>query len=289
MTCIAILSDFGSYEADVAYLKVRLQAAMPAIPIIDIAHNISPYHSEELCYLLQQSLVKGSLQQPVYWVLHHIFYTQYPEIVIIKTHENQLIVAPNNGDLINALTARYTLSVAVPALPQLATYTQWTQACIYQIQLLLTNSNYEASLTWQHFPRQTVEPITLPYMLNVCHIDNFGNAVTDFTQAMYDTLLDKYPHDIAIHFSGKNHQDIRKHYHEVKRGYLLFRFNSIGNLELCLNRENAAQRFSLLLGNNSNRLRIVNQNDKIPPPPNKLNTQNDSTDSNNVYTGDLFK
>ena len=80
----------------------------------------------------------------------------------------------------------------------------------------------------------------------VIHIDRFENVVINITREQFYEVAKERPFQIQF-MRNETINEISTHYHNVKEGDKLCRFNSAGYLEIAINRGKAASLFGLKL------------------------------------------
>ena len=101
MACVTLLSDLGLQSTSVATAKGALLQHAPDIQIIDISHNIEPFHLQQAAYLhaaTYKKFPKGSC----HLILFDVFYSETPELLLTEV-DGQYILTPDNGVLPLAL------------------------------------------------------------------------------------------------------------------------------------------------------------------------------------------
>jgi S-adenosylmethionine hydrolase len=83
----------------------------------------------------------------------------------------------------------------------------------------------------------------------VIYFDQYGNAVTNITRAIYNQCIGESR--IRIEFGIYEINKLSRHYGEVDEGELLALFNAEEKLEIALNKYNAANMLSLKLDTSS--------------------------------------
>ena len=95
MSCITLLSDLGLHDASAAIAKgVIMQYADPS-PIIDISHDIMPFHTGQAAYLLATAYRHFPLGS-IHVILCDLFSNTDPDLVLCK-HGGHYFLSPDNG------------------------------------------------------------------------------------------------------------------------------------------------------------------------------------------------
>jgi len=247
MGCITLLSDLGLQDASVASIKGILMQVCPQETIIDISHNVFPFHLHQGAYLLSAAYAnfpKGTC----HLVLCDIFSDSRPKLVLGEK-EGHYFLAPANGVLSLAFTNTLTNAWQCNDLRDNGSLKDWIRESATVINQIRENDgqlNLEphelknASANW----RPKIEGNTVE--CHVIHIDTFGNVVLNITAEMFARIGRNRPFIIQL-MRDEKIDHLSRRYFDVKEGEKLCRFNSAGYLEISINRGNAADLLGLRL------------------------------------------
>jgi hypothetical protein len=258
MACITLLSDFGLQEASVAIAKGILMQHTPAIPIIDISHEIQPFNAGQAAYNLG-SAYAGFPRGTIHVLLFDLFSETTPRLVLCE-HNGHYFLAPDNGLLPLALGPAVRDALLCFELTKELGYTDWLSAVGKTTHSLQSKNIGELG-----FPpvklKVTKDKSTARFEAGVIsceaiHIDHYENVVINLTRTQFGLWGANRP--FRLSFVGMEEIDtISNSYHDVREGFKLCRFNSTGYLEICVNRGRAASLFGLRLGGKNNDIKIT--------------------------------
>jgi len=80
---------------------------------------------------------------------------------------------------------------------------------------------------------------------SVIYIDSFRNAITNITRDLFDRIGDNRPFEIYVQSNHYVINRLNNYYHETAPGEILAIFNSVGLLEIAINKGNAADLLNL--------------------------------------------
>lgn len=247
MGCITLLSDLGLQDASVASIKGILMQICPDDTLIDISHNVSPFHLHQGAYLLSAAYANFPTGT-CHLVLCDIFSDNRPQLVLGEK-EGHYFLAPANGVLSLAFTNTLNNAWKCGALPDNVSLKDWVAEAARVIKQLKENSGElnldphelkNASANW----RPKIEGNTVE--CHVIHIDTFGNVVLNITAEMFARLGRNRPFIIQL-MRDEKIDHLSRRYFDVREGEKLCRFNSAGYLEISINRGNAADLLGLRL------------------------------------------
>ncbi len=275
MSCIALLTDFGTADWFVGTMKGVIAAIAPKAQVVDLCHDIPPGDIKAGAFSLLASYR--------YFPRGTIFVAVVDpgvggprEAMLAEAHGCHFI-GPDNGVLAFALAggppgtggARQSASVFRPPL---------ADQPAYRIRAI-ENPDYRlpaggstfhgrdifapaaAHLSLGKTPgsfgkkKETfVElPFPVPYRFKgkvqgeIVHIDRFGNAITNLTPRDLESLPEKARKAIVVKARGKGFP-LAEFYGQASEGKPLSVAGSCGFLELSINAGNAARKFGLKRG-----------------------------------------
>lgn len=250
MPIVTLTSDLGKDTHLVAKAKMQLLGKLPQATILDISHSVTPFAIDEAVYLAA-SCINDFPQGTLHLISVDMDVEKYGRLLACEFKE-QLFVAADNGFL--------------------ALLTQGEQATYYEIPFEAeVNSNFsplkyiliptaikliEKGLEAIGKPVESILEKTLerPFAMagkslrgHIVYVNNYGNAVTNITQAIFDTERAGRNFEIVLNrFDSIN--VISDSYNSVEEGDSLCFFNENGWLEIAVNRGNASQLLGLEKG-----------------------------------------
>ena len=257
MACITLLSDFGLQEASVAIAKGILMQHSPATPIVDISHEIQPFNASQAAYLLASAypnFPKGT----IHVLLFDLFSEPAPRLVLCE-HNGHYFLTPDNELLPLALGTDIAGTVCFTMTNE-HTFPDWLNAAGEVINSLRSKKADDLGLP----------PIKLKVTKDksaarldagaiICeaiHVDHYENVVINLTRQQLEQWIGG--RQFRLTFAGMEEiEAISNSYSDVREGFKLCRFNSVGYLEICVNRGKAASLFGLKLGGLQNDIKII--------------------------------
>jgi len=255
MNIITLTSDYGTKDFFISAIKGCILSELENINIIDISHQITPFHLSECAYIIQnayKNFPKNTIhiialdtekskhkRHIATYIDDHYFITSDSgllSLVFPKIKATEIVEINISGDYLTELFP--TKDVFVKA------------AChiLRGGKLNVLGKNIENFKTF-------MTPI--PAEINngdsivgeVIYIDRFGNLITNIKRDFFNQK--KSQRNFVIHLPrGKSVHKIDKTYSDVKESEIVILFNSSSFLEIAINRadKNAKSGASTLLG-----------------------------------------
>lgn len=246
---ITLLSDFGYQDNFVGVAKGILLQALPQAQIIDLSHEVMPFHILQCSYFLKSAYGKfppGTLHLSLFDIIHH-----KPSIFLVAKIKDQILVSADNGLL--PLTFGSELKKTYSNQLGAASYMDWMHNVASFILEWEQNDFSFAELA-------EIQPKSGPLKLapfeshnslecQIIHVDRYGNVVINLSREDFERFGKS--RGFQIHFSRNNSiNQLSRDYADVPEGEKVCFFNSGGFLELAINKGSAAQLFGLTLTSN---------------------------------------
>ena len=243
MGLITLLTDFGYRDHYVAALKARLLHLAPALPVIDLSHDVEPFNIAHAVHILQavfRDFPAGTVH--VIGVADH---GAGPEPGwLAARHEGHYFVVGDNGILALLCHGAPEEVVALPA----AVSPSPTRDVLLPAAVALA----------QGAPLGSLGPVVTEfYRLNnrqlriqdhritghVAHVDHYGNLVTNISRAAVEAV--GHGRGLAVHFGRDVVKELHPHFSAVPPGEAVAVFNSQDYLCLGICQGNASELLGL--------------------------------------------
>jgi S-adenosylmethionine hydrolase len=248
MACLTLLSDLGLQDASVAAAKGILSQYLPDVAIIDIAHEVEPFHLQQAAYLLSAAYPYFP-EKTCHIVICDIFSGSPPEMLLCEK-DNYYFLAPDNGIL--SLTLGTNLDSVWKCFEIKANHTlkDWLHEAGKVSKMLQSASANQLGLQphdLKNAPRHLQPKLDGNVVeCHVIHIDRFENVVINITKKQFDAIGRNRPFTIQL-IREDTITELSRNYNDVKEGEKLCRFNTAGYLEISINKGKAASLLGLKL------------------------------------------
>lgn len=245
MPVVSLISDFGTKDHYVAVLKACLFRRNTQVNVIDITHNILPFDIVQGAFILKSSwnqFPKGT----VHIAAINLFFAERNEFIAFE-RDGHFFVGPNNGIFTLIFDDLYASEIVqVPYDPDEN----------YPLQNALANaackliSDPDLNMVGTSLLRLE-KKISVSAVINesqiratVVHIDDYGNVIVNVEKEMFERV--RRDRDFGIYFKPNDPiREISVEYSDVPIGDVLCFFNSGCNLEIAINKGNAASLLGL--------------------------------------------
>lgn len=251
MPLITLVTDFGTRDYYVGAMKGVLAQHAPAATVIDITHDIAPHDVLHAAFVLRHIwpwYPPGTVHVAV---VDPGVGSERP--ILVGRYAGQYVVAPDNGTItmVHHSYPLEALHVAIDPRQHLA----YASSTFHGRDIMAPLAARLATGAKPHEfgpPTDRVEVLSLPrpnYLPShvtagvVLLADRFGNLVTNITR---DDLMPTLRHrpKAQVYLAQTCVGPVRTHYGEVAPGEPIALIGSTDNLEISINRGNAAKRFS---------------------------------------------
>lgn len=234
---IVLFTDFGSQDPYVGQVKARLLEAAPAQQVVDLLHEAPAYNAHAGAHLLAAFAPTFPPGTVFFAVVDPDVGTVRDAIVMLSG--GQWFVGPDNGLMsIVAARNREARIWRITWQPQALSTTFHGRDLFAVIAAEVARGDFPADKLTEISKLNVVfDSEDLPHVI---YLDHFGNAWT----GIRGTRIPKH-----ARITTKNiHFEHSESFGFVGRGEGFWFVNSVGLIELAVNRGNAAQQFGLAVG-----------------------------------------
>jgi len=255
---ITLLSDFGYQDNFIGVAKGVLLQQLPQARLIDLNHEVEPFHLLQCSYLLRSAYANfppRTVHLSLFDIMHRT-----PAALLVTRIGEQYIVSADNGLL--PLTFSEFLGKVYMHGRMVSSYLDWLYLAADFIAELEKND-----FAIEHLAPATpkVHPAQLQAFVKdnaiecqVIHIDRYENVVLNITRDEFETL--RNGRKFRIQIVRDTLTRISEDYSDVPVSDKLCLFNSAGFMEIAINQGKAASLLGLRLHNER---QLIYQNIKI--------------------------
>jgi S-adenosyl-L-methionine hydrolase (adenosine-forming) len=246
MPIVTLTTDWIHDDYYAGAIKGKLTASCPDLTIIDISHNIPPFNTARAAFV-----VKNSFRHFPGASIHLICVNSEPsveEALLAVSCEEHFFIGNDNG--IFGLIFRDP-PVAITELPLAGKPESFSSLDVFvraASQLASGNDISTLGKPRENFKKSVPRRATIEENVingSVIYIDSYQNAITNITRDLYDRIGKGRKFEIALQSNHYKLNRINRTYSETSTGELLVLFNSLGLLEVAINKGNAAELLSL--------------------------------------------
>ncbi len=248
MAVITFMSDFGEEDHYIAAVKAIILRENPQVTIVDISHKILAMDIGHAAYLIRNVFRDFPAGSVHLCAIDRA--SKVPSRYVAIRLEDHYFVGPDSG-LFSLISEQPVSSVVELAPPGSSVFPAKdffgpAAAKLSKGASLegLGSGIPEISQLFARKPKVTKREI----IGNVIRIDSYGNLITNIVKTEFETirrLTNQAPYEVV--FGRETATSLNTGYHEVESGDCFLLFNSSGNLEIGINKGNAAELLGLRL------------------------------------------
>lgn len=254
---ITLCTDFGLKDYSVASVKGALYTEVPSCNIVDISHEIMPFHREEAAYIIRnayRTFPKGT----VHIIAVDASETPLSKHIVVLLDDHYFVTADNG--ILSLITNTINPEKIIVINPQIKTSNRtgnsypvldvFVQVAAHisrggDIALLGMEINDLKTLTATK-PQLSIDKNELK--VPIIYIDNYGNAVSSLSRSYFEEV--RKGRDFTIYLpSGDSFKEILDSYNAINdytisdceqknAGKGLALFNDVDNLEIAIYKSN---------------------------------------------------
>ena len=245
MAIVTLLTDSGEIDHYVAAIKAKILGVNPGLNLIDISHKILPCDIAHGAFVLKsvfRDFPKGTVHlvgvdanggrddQPIALQLEDHFFvgTDNGLLGLISDKNHQQAVTLNSVNPVQ--TTFPEKDILAPAAARLAS------------GVAITTLG-KPMISFKKMLNRQVKVTRRIIAGHVMKIDNYGNLITNILQQDFDILSKGKSY--TIQFGGEKSRRIQTDYHQVEQGDCFVLFNSLGLLEIGINKGNGSELLGL--------------------------------------------
>ncbi len=239
MAIITLTTDMGARDHYVAVVKGSILSQEPGVTIIDITHEVKPFHTAMAAYVLRnayRAFPKGS----IHIVGVNPEADRFTAHVVVR-HDGHFFIGADNGIFPLMLESppegvweiTMKLDEDHAAFPVRSVFAK--AAC--HLARGGTPDTIGRPLKALRELFQLTPTVSQNAIVGrVVHVDHYGNVMTNVNRALFEELHKGRPFRIHFGHSADDLHRIHKTYGDVHNGQCLAFFNASGHLEIAVNK-----------------------------------------------------
>lgn len=245
MAIVTLLTDSGGSDHYVASIKARILGVNPGIRIVDLSHQIKACDIGHGAFVLR-SVFRDFPKGTVHLVGVNSGGSKN-DLHIALQLEDHFFVGTDNG-FFGLLSEKNHQQIAELSTGRsvITTFPERDVFAHAAAKLASGVSLTDLGRPLQGFKRlidRQVRATKRAINGQVVRVDHFGNLITNIPREVFDSLSkDK---GFTIQFGGEKFRKIFAHYNQVEEGDCVTFFNSLGYLEIAINKGNASELLGL--------------------------------------------
>lgn len=245
MAIVTLLTDSGEHDHYVAAIKAKILSTNPSIRIVDISHRIAPCDIGHAAFVLK-SVFRDFPKGTTHLVAVDSVGKRDTTPIAMQL-EDHFFVGADNG-LFGLITEKQhqhiaelnTINPIQSTFPEKEIFA--AAAAKLASGVSLTDLGKPLSSFKRMIDRQ-VKATKKQITGSVVRVDNYGNLITNIPREPFDILSKGKV--FTVQFGGEKFRRINASYFEVEEGDCFIVFNSLGLLEIGVNRGNASELFGI--------------------------------------------
>jgi S-adenosylmethionine hydrolase len=245
MAIVTLLTDSGESDHYVAAIKARIISVNPGIRIVDLTHQIKSADIAHAAFVLR-AVFRDFPKGTVHLVGVDATGNRNDAYIALKL-EDHYFVGCDNGllGLISdkphqQLATLNTINPIVTTFPERDIFAAAAAKLASGVDI--TSLGPPMTMFKKMIDRQ-VKATKKQITGTIIRVDAMGNLITNIPKEAFDIL--SKDRSYTIQFGGEKFRRINTHYHQADQGECFILFNSLGLLEIGINRGNASQLLGL--------------------------------------------
>ncbi len=248
MAIITFTSDWGTRDPYLAAVKGAILSKMANVSIVDISHEIDPFDLNQASFVLRnsfRSFPKGTVHVVA---INTEADLEKPHVAI--RHQGHLFIGTDNG-LFSLLFDEKPEEIYEIDIPQDSNYFTFPARDVFaKAAVHLAKGGEMAELgdpLVSLVEKVAFRPVVSGDAIigKVIYVDRYENLFTNITEELFKRENRNRPFHIEFSVSRYRLRQINHSYGDVPEGELVALFSTTGNLEIAINKGNAASLLGL--------------------------------------------
>jgi S-adenosylmethionine hydrolase len=245
MGLITFTSDFGEEDHYVAAVKATMLKVFPGIQIVDVSHQINPFDIAHGAFVIR-SVFRDFPPGTIHLIAVDTSYAPDQRFIIIKL-EDHFFLGPDNG-ILSLISDREPSDVyVIDVQPEQAGSAPGRDvlglaAAMLAKGTVMEELGHPCTEYTQLLGRQ-LKATKKQIAGNVIRVDHYGNLITNIEREIFRMLHQGRP--FQVKFGKETSARIHGFYTAVEPGECFVIFNSLGLMEIGINKGNAAELLGL--------------------------------------------
>jgi S-adenosylmethionine hydrolase len=241
MALITFMSDFGTSDHYVAAVKARILSINPGLQIVDISHTIAPFDIGHGAYVLR-SVFRDFPEGTIHLVAVDSQGPGKNRNIILKI-EDHFFVGADNG-LLSMISEKEPTIIAEVHQNEGESPNFPARAVLAKTAAMLASGSHVqdvGNFTTDYYKllNRQVKATKKQISGNVIRVDHYGNLITNIEEEVFNLL--KKDRGYRVSFGREILDSISSAYCDVEAGECFISFNSLGYLEIGINKGNASE------------------------------------------------
>jgi S-adenosylmethionine hydrolase len=245
MAFITLLTDSGESDHYVAAIKARIISVNPGLPIVDISHQIKPNDIGHAAYVLR-SVFRDFPKGTVHLIGVGSTASKGDQFVALQLEDHFFVGADNGIFGLISEKSHQQLAEINTINPIVSTFPERDIFAVTAAKIASGVSITDLGKPLPAFKRMVDRQVKATKKLiagSVVRVDHFGNLITNIPKEAFDVLSKDKP--FTVQFGGEKFRRIHTQYNQAEEGDCFLVFNSLGFLEIGINRGNASELLGL--------------------------------------------
>ncbi len=246
MTIVTLTTDWNTNDYYVGAIKGKILSKSTQVQVVDISHQVPAFNITQAAFILRNcfyNFPKGSI---------HIIGVNteggkdMPFLLV--EYKKHYFIGTDNGIFGLLFNEEPDKIIELKSPPELKSFTSFS--IFSETASKIANGDKPESLG--KVVKKYQEKIPLRAAIDksvitgsVIYIDSFRNAITNITKDLFDRIGENKPFEIFVQSNHYIITHLNNYYHETSPGEILAIFNSVGLLEIAINKGNAADLLNL--------------------------------------------
>jgi len=245
MALITFMSDFGENDHYVSAVKAKILSINPEIHIVDISHNINPFDISHGSFVLK-SVFREFPAGTIHLVSVNTIDSETDNYIVAMI-EGHYFIGADNG-LFSLISEQDPEILVKLRNPDIGSTVFPSRDIMARSAAMLAGGTLisdlgQATTEYKKLLGRQLKATKKQIAGNIIRVDHFGNLITNIDQEIFSILQKE--REFIVKFGREGIRSIHTSYASVDPGECFVVFNSLGLLEIGINKGNASELMGL--------------------------------------------
>jgi S-adenosyl-L-methionine hydrolase (adenosine-forming) len=246
MTIVTLTTDWKSNDYYVGAIKGRILSQCPKIQVVDISHQVQSFNITQAAFIIRNcfyNFPKGSIH-----IIGVNSEAGEDTSFLIIEYNKHFFIGTDNGMFGLMFSEEPSKIISIKSPPEIKSFSSFSVFADAACNIANGEKPESLGKVIKEFQKRVPIRAAIDKSVitgTVIYIDSFRNAITNITRDLFDRVGKDRPFEIFVQSNHYKLTQINTYYHETTPGEILTLFNSVGLLEIAINKGNAADLLNL--------------------------------------------
>lgn len=246
MTIVTLTTDWKSSDYYVGAIKGRILSQSPETQVVDISHQVQTFNIAQAAFIIRNCFYNFP-EKSVHIIGVNSEGGDESHFLLIE-YKKHYFIGTDNGMFGLMFNEEPSLIIRLKNPADMKSFSSFSVFADAACKIASGEKPETLGKVVKEFQQRIPIRAAIDKSVitgTVIYIDSFRNAITNITRDLFERVGKERPFEIFVQSNHYRITSINTYYHETAAGEILALFNSVGLLEIAINKGNAADLLGL--------------------------------------------